>query len=1057
MEKCFPNWRILSSRPHHVRQLLQLCLFLFFSLVSSSIFAQRTVSGRVASGDTALAGVSVQVRGTNTATQTDANGNFTITAAPNATLIFSSVGYGTHEERVGNKSNLAIQLQSSTQQLEQVVVVGYGTQRRATLTGSVSSVRGTELAKSPNMNVSNSLSGRLPGLVTVTPSGEPGADGSILRIRGINTLGNNNPLIVVDGIPGRSLERIDPTTIESISVLKDASAAIYGAQAANGVILITTKRGKTGKPTITASFNQGYGRPTRIPEMADAATYATMINEINEYAGRTPKYTAEDLKKYSDGSNPWTHPNTDWFKEVLRPWSGQNFANVSLNGGSEGVRYFVSLSSRNQEGYYYNAGTKYNQYDFRTNLDATVTKNVSLAVDFSGRLEDRNFPTRSAGSIFRMVMRGKPNETAYWPNGMPGPDIEYGDNPVVVSTKATGYDHSKWYVLNSNAKLNIKIPFVPGLSITANAALDKGFNFHKVWQTPWYLYSWDGVAMDANGNPQLERSQKGFSSPALSQRTEDNQGILLNGLLNYETRFLSDHSVKFLVGAERITRKGDWFNAYRRNFISPILDQLRFGAQDAFMSNDGSAFNQARLNYFGRVNYDYKEKYLAEFVWRYQGSYIFAQEGRFGFFPGISLGYKISEEDFWKGALSSINSLKLRASWGKTGNDQIGEWNYLTTYGFGGIRPNMWNPALPFITNGSLENPTLYETIVPNPSATWETANQSNVGFDMMLLNNRLSITADYFVYKRSDILIARNASIPTTAGFTPPRENIGKTSNRGFDFAMNYNNKAGALAYQVGLNGGYQKNRIDFWDEPEGRPEHQRTTGYPIGSGLYYNAIGVFRDQEAVDKYPHMDGARPGDVIFEDVNGPDGAPDGKIDNFDRIRLTKSNIPTFTGGITANLQYMGFDFSALLQGATGGIRYITNESGEIGNFTQEFAKDRWTTANPDASGPRTFNRGNEYWVAQWNTYWMRKTDYLRLKNIELGYTLPVSVLRRASVQAIRVYVNAFNLLTYSPDFKEFDPEMTGGDANNPTGGAVNTSGQGYPLQKIVNFGLSVTF
>ncbi|HUP12027.1 MAG TPA: SusC/RagA family TonB-linked outer membrane protein, partial [Niastella sp.] len=653
--------------------------------------AQKTISGRVSSGDTALAGVSVHVKGTNVTTQTDAAGHFTITAAPNATLVFTSVGYSSYEAKAGQQSNLNVQLQSSTQQLEQVVVVGYGTQRKATMTGSVSSVKGTELAKSPNMNVSNSLGGRLPGLVTVTPSGEPGADGSILRIRGINTLGNNNPLIVVDGIPGRSLDRIDPTTIESISVLKDASAAIYGAQAANGVILITTKRGKTGKPTITASFNQGYGRPTRIPKMADAVTYATMINEINDYAGRTPKYTPEDLQKYSDGSSPWTHPNTDWFKEVLRPWSGQNFANVSLTGGGESVRYFVSLSSRSQEGFYYNSGTKYNQYDMRTNLDANISKNISLAIDVSGRMEDKNFPTRSAGSIFRMVMRGKPNETAYWPNGMPGPDIEYGDNPVVVSTKATGYDEDKWYVLNSNAKLNVKIPWVSGLSFTANAAIDKGFNFHKVWQTPWYLYSWDGVAMDANGNPELERSQKGFSSPALSQSTQDNQNILLNGLINYETRFLTNNNLKFLVGAERITGRGDQFSAYRRNFASATLDQLSFGAQDQFVANNGSAFNQARLNYFGRVNYDYKEKYLAEFVWRYQGSYIFAKEGRFGFFPGVSLGYKISQEDFWQSIASTINSLKLRASWGRTGNDQIGEWNYLTIYRQGGIRAQNWN------------------------------------------------------------------------------------------------------------------------------------------------------------------------------------------------------------------------------------------------------------------------------------------------------------------------------------------------------------------------------
>lgn len=1037
----------------YLKHLSHFSLIVFFIFLSNTLWAQQ-VSGRVASGDTSLAGVTVQVKGTNITTQTDENGRFTINAPRNSTLVFSYVGYGVHELNVGNSENMNVTLKSASSDMDEVVVVGYGTQRKATLTGSVAAVKGVDLIKSPAINVSNSLGGRLPGLVTVTPSGEPGADGSVIRIRGVNTLGNNNPLVVVDGIPGRSLDRIDPSTIENISVLKDASAAIYGAQAANGVLLVTTKRGRIGKPLVTASFNQGFGRPTVIPKMADAATYATMINEINYYAGRTPKYTAEEIQKYRDGSDPWSYPNTDWFNEVLKPWSGQNYTNVSVSGGNENVKVFVALSGRTQNGYYYNSGTKYNQYDLRTNLDANITKNLSLAIDVAGRSEDRNYPTRSAGSIFRMVMRGKPNETAYWPNGMPGPDIEYGDNPVVVSTRATGYDHNKIYVLNSNAKLTYKIPWVSGLSITANAALDKGFNFRKLWETPWFLYSWDGVTRDASGTPVLERSQKGFSSPALTEGMQDNQGILLNGLLNYETNIGSDHNVKFLAGVEKITAKGDYFTAHRRNFTSSLIDQMFAGAQDAFMSNDGAGFKQARLNYFGRVNYNFKEKYLAEFVWRYQGSYIFPEDSRFGFFPGISLGYVISEEDFFDG-VSFIDNLKIRGSWGKTGNDQIPEWQYLSTYGFGGIRAQPFNPPLPFITNGSVENLALYETLIPNPNATWESAKQGNVGFDVVMLQNKLSITADYFVYKRSDILWARNASVPGTTGLLGllPRENIASVSNRGFDFSIGYSDNSGKVAYQLGLNGGYQKNRIDFWDEPAGRPDYQKSTGYPIGSTLFYKAIGIFRDADAVNKYPHWSGAQAGDVIFEDVNA-----DGAIDDRDRIRITKSNIPRFTGGFTAAAQFAGFDFALLFQGAFGGVRYISTESGEIGNFLQTFANERWTPENPDAKAPRTFNRGNEYWFGNMNTYWVRKTDYVRLKNLEVGFKIPASLLNRIGLQNLRVYVNASNLLTYAPDMKdEFDPEMTGGDRNSPTGGDVSTAGQGYPLQKIINGGFSLTF
>jgi TonB-linked SusC/RagA family outer membrane protein len=1042
MKKCLLNQMAQPLRKcfAFIRPFTLFILFiLFFTCFSTIAFSQK-VSGRVTSGDTSVAGATVTVKGANVATITDEQGRFTVNAPANGTLVFSSIGYGTVEERIRNRTTINVQLESVNQQLSDVVVVGYGTQKKATLTGSVTSVKGSEVIKSPAVNVSNSLSGRLPGLVTVTPSGEPGYDGSILRIRGVNTLGNNNPLIVVDGIPDRSLDRVDPATIESISVLKDASAAIYGAQAANGVILVTTKRGKPGKPTLTANFNQGWGRPTVLPKMADAATYATMLNEINEYAGRSAKFTPQDIQKYKDGSDPWGHPNTNWFKEVLKPWSGQNYANLSLNGGNDGVRYFISLSDKTQEGYYYNSGTKYNQYDLRSNLDATVNQYVSLAFDMAGRMEDRNFPTRSAGSIFRMVMRGKPNETAYWPNGMPGPDIEYGDNPVVVSTKATGYDHDKWYVLNTNGKINIKIPWVQGLSLTGNAAIDKSFNFHKLWQTPWYLYSWDGVTKDAAGVPVLQKSQKGYSSAALTEYTQDIQNILLNGLLNYETTIMRDHSIKFLIGVEKITGKGDNFQASRRNFVSPILDQLFAGAQDAYLTNTGSAYTQARLNYFGRVNYDYRQKYLAEFVWRYQGSYIFPEAHRFGFFPGVSLGYKISEEDFFKSVIGVINSLKIRASWGKTGNDQIAEWQYLSTYAYGGIRAQSYNAPLPFITNGNVENQTLFETVVPNPNATWESADQRNIGFDAQLIKHKLSITADYFIYKRTDILRQRKASIPTTAGFTPPAENIGKVSNRGFDFSINYNGQVGQLTYQLGFNGGHQKNRIDFWDEPSGSPDYQKSTGYPIGSTLYYKAIGVYRDSGMVSKTPHITGARPGDIIFADING-----DGKIDANDEIRITKSDIPTFTAGVTIALQYKGFDFSALIQGATGAVRYISTESGEIGNFLESFAVNRWTDQNPDAKGPRTFNRGNEYWVGNANTYWLLNTDYVRLKNIELGYNLSSRILKRVNIQNLRVYVNGYNILTYATKMKDFDPELGNG------------SGQGYPLQKIINVGASVTF
>ncbi|HUR09728.1 MAG TPA: hypothetical protein VM012_00060, partial [Flavitalea sp.] len=413
----------------------------------------------------------------------------------------------------------------------------------------------------------------------------------------------------------------------------------------------------------------------------------------------------------------------------------------------------------------------------------------------------------------------------------------------------------------------------------------------------------------------------------------------------------------------------------------------------------------------------------------------------FGFFPGISLGYKISEESFFADNVRFMNTLKLRASWGKTGNDLVDEYQYIASYAFGGITAQTWNPPLPFITNGTVENKALYESLIPNPDITWEEADQKNVGFDATLLDNKLSVTADYFVYKRSKILWWRNASVPSSTGLILPRENIGEVSNKGYDFSVSYADKVGEVSYQVGINGGKQKNKILFWDEPPGAPEYQLSTGRPINSGLYYESIGIFRTAADLAKYPHFStDARTGDIIFKDVNA-----DGKIDANDRIRNDKSDIPTFTGGITMGLQFKGFDLAILIQGATGAVRYINTESGEIGNFLKSFSDNRWTVDNPNASGPRTFNRGNEYWVGQGNTYWLHKTDYVRLKNVELGYSLPSTILSRIQVQKIRVYVNAFNFLTYSPDMKDFDPELGTG------------SGQGYPLQKIINGGISVTF
>ncbi|WP_233219011.1 SusC/RagA family TonB-linked outer membrane protein [Adhaeribacter arboris] len=999
-----------------------------------------SVSGKVTDENGAgLPGVTVVIKGTTIGTSTDPEGIFTLNVPDEnttGTLVFSYVGYLPKEVLLSGKSVIDIALAPDAKQLGEVLVVGYGSQERATITGSVVSVKGEKITQTPVANVSNALVGRLPGITAVQRSGEPGSDGSNIRIRGTNSLGNNNPLIIVDGIPGRSLERIDPNTIESITVLKDASAAIYGSQAANGVILITTKRGKTGKPEITFNYNEGYNQPTRIPEMANAAEYATLLNEIDSYNNRQPRYSPGDIQKFQDGSDPWGHPNTDWYKEVLKPRSRQNYLNATLTGGSERIKYFLNMGSRFQDGYYYKSSTDYKQYDFRSNIDGVISDNVSLRFDVAGRMENRNAPNFGSGNIFSGLMRSDPGKHAYWPDGTPGPDVEQGNNPAVTSTDATGYDRTRQFVLNSNIRLDVKVPWVKGLAFSGNASLDKTFRFRKRWETPWYLYSWDGSSYDTNGKPILVKGKKGFDDPRLQEWAEDNQDILLNGIITYEKN-IEKNAFKIMVGSESRRGRGNSLSAYRRFFVSSAIDEL-FAGGDINKDNTGVAYENARLNYFGRVNYNYFEKLLLEFVWRYDGSYIFPKEGRYGFFPGVSAGYRLSEENFWKNALPVVDNFKVRASWGKTGNDRIDEWQYLSSYGFN---------ANTYIFGITQENKLLREVRIPNENVTWEVANQANIGFEAGLFNSKLYFEFDYFNNKRSQILWQRNASVPSSTGITLPKENIGKVRNSGVEFNVGYKNQLQKFRYNVSVNGSYSKNKILFWDESPGRPEYQQSTGKPIPTDpnnpdgdLFYQSLGIFRDQAAVDAYPHWQGARPGDVIFKDVNN-----DGVINGNDRVRNEKTNIPRFNGGVDINLAYGAFDLSILFQGATGAIRYIDTYSGDSGNFLQDFYNNRWTEANPDASEPRAFNRSQEYWRTQFNTQFIRNTDYVRLKTLQLGYNLPASLINRIGVSALRFFVSGYNLFTISPDLIDFDPESD------------NTSGSSYPVQRVVNGGLTLTF
>ncbi len=1036
-------------------------LFLaFFMIGALGAFAQvSTVKGKIADEQgQGIPGVNILVKATTTGTTTDADGNFSLNVANgNATLIISSIGYVSQEIALNGRSNLDVKLATDTKSLSEVVVVGYGTQKKETITGSVVSVKGDELVKSPAVNLANSLAGRLPGVSVVNRSGEPGADGATIRIRGANTLGNNSALIVIDGIPNRTggLDRINPADIESISVLKDAAAAIYGSRAANGVILITTKRGKTGKPSLSYSFNQGFANPTVLPNTADAAQYTSMLNDLDIYGlpvaewaaanqaykttgsytrpnGITRKapYSPQDISLYRDGSDPWGHPNTDWYDATLKKDSPQSRHNVQLTGGTEAVRYLASLGYQNQDGYYVNSATGYKQYDLRINLDATINKYVKVNLGMLGRQENRAYPTKSANTIFRMLQRGKPQEPAYWPDGRPGPDIENGENPVVITTDLSGYDKNVRNYVQTNGSIEIKIPGVDGLKFTGTGAIDNESINSKFWNIPWTLYQ-RGSGFEADGTtPKLVASVRGPAEPQLRLSNSNRLNVLLGGVFAYDKTFGS-HTINLLAGTNRETISGENFNAFRRFFISPALDQL-FAGGDLQKDNGGGAFNSARINYFGRVGYNYKEKYLAEFLWRYDGSDIFPKATRYGFFPGIMMGWVVSEEGFWKNNVPAVNFLKVRGSIGQLGNDQIDTYQYLSTYGFRS-----------YIIGGN-ETKTLFEARIPNPNITWEVATNSNLGLEGQLFNGKVFFELDVFANRRTNILWFKNASVPESTGLSLPRQNIGEVKNKGWEFNIGYRNQIKDFKYNFSVNGGYAQNKIVFWDEAPGAPEWQRSTGKPINTYVTYKYDGVFKDQSEIDanKLDYsaiVKALRPGDMKYQDFNG-----DGKITPDDRVRLDNTNLPLFQGGVNLGASYKNFDLTVLFQGAAGAKQYISaGESGNIGNYLQEIADNRWTIDNPSSVHPRIANRSDQYFSGG-NDYWLRSTDYIRLKNLELGYSVPSTIISKVGLSAFRLYFNGLNLATFTK-MTSFDPE------------ADNSLGRYYPQTKIINFGLTATF
>lgn len=915
-----------------------------------------------------LPGVSIQVKGTDKGTSTDLEGQYVLeNLSGDETLVFSFLGYKTRELPLNGRATIHVVLEQDIAGLEEVVVVGYGTQKRATLTGSIVTASGEQLKQSPAVNLSNSLAGRLPGIIANNRSGQPGSGSSIL-IRGRSTLDDNEPLIVIDGVWGRSgFGQINPNDIESISVLKDASAAIYGAQAANGVILITTKRGTLGKPVINYTFNQGFVQPTRLPELADAASYAEFTNELLNDQGQPDMFTPEEILKFRDGSDPAGYPNSDWIDATLKPYSLQNKQHLSVSGGNEAVKYYVSGNLSNEEGIFKNGNTEFDNFSFRSNLDAQVSPAIKVAVNIGVIQTDRAYSSMETGDIFRAILRNYPFLPVYHPNGLPAAGIERGENPVVMATDEAGYNRQKNNMYQTTASIDVKIPWVQGLSADGFVAYDRSYGFDKRFRTPWSVYDYDSASGEYT-----ERLGGATLQPDLRESTDHSSRTTVNFRIKYDQVF-GLHSINTFAAVEQTESSGNDFWAFRKNYLSDAIDQL-FAGGASDKDNSGTAWETARRNFFGRINYNFRERYLVDFNFRYDGSQNFPKGKRYGFFPGVSAGWRISEEPFIKDNLSFIDNLKLRASIGKMGNDRIPAFQYLSSYSFSSGY-YFGDPAV-----------QLERGITPNPHITWEVATTANIGLESSFWNGLLGMEFDVFKTRRDNILTSRDASVPDYTGLSLPDENIGVVENKGFELQLSHRNHSGSLDYDLQGNVSYAKNTIIDIDEPLNAQPYQMRTGHPVGAELYYRAIGIYRTEEAVENSPHPEGTKVGDLQYEDIN-----KDGIIDSRDRLRLDYTNTPRVSFGFSMGLSYRNFYLNVLIQGQSKARQYLFLQSGLQGNTFQEWIDNRYTPENPDSSFPRLPTYDAEV-SGFHSTFWWKDASFVRLKTLEIGYTVPQKIL-----------------------------------------------------------------
>ncbi|WP_229598178.1 SusC/RagA family TonB-linked outer membrane protein [Runella aurantiaca] len=979
------------------------------------------IAGKVAdeSGLT-LPGVSILLKGTNRGTTTDGNGSYQISVPDNnAILVFSYVGYLPQEIAVGNRTTIDVTLGADTKALSEVVVVGYGTQKRTSLTGAVAEVKSEQLTRRPVSNANQALQGIAPGVTILDRGGSPGPNSrATVRVRGITTLSSNDPLFIVDGIE-QPFNTINLDDVESISVLKDASStAIYGSRAANGVVLVTTKRAKSGKAVVDYSGYYAVQQAINKPEMMDLEPYMRLQNVAYINSGAAARFSEAQINEYVNATDrlKFPLPNT-WFNTVLRSAPQMNH-NLSVSGGNDVFRGRVGVRYQKQGGIAPNFDSDIRE--IRANTDFKISSRLNASMDINYRNNNWQTPV-SEFNVFNTMFHGSLWAVPKYPNGTYGLSAQ-GNNPLMYAEIAGLSKNIQDYLFGS-AKAEWEI--IPNLKFSTQYAVRYTFEQNKNYTNAYTVTDYFNTSL----------VRKTIPRSSLTEIRSNIRETTLNNLLGYSNTF-GQHDLKALVGYSEIQNKYNIINAYREDFYNNDVQSIGAGS-DNNKNNGGSDSQWGLRSFFGRANYAFADKYLFEANARYDGSSRFTGDKVYSFFPSFSAGWRVSEEKFFDAFKNIISELKLRGSWGKTGNQAVGLYSYFqtlnsSTYTFGGS-----------VVQGYVQSN------LANPGLTWETTTQTDIGLDAQLWNNRLSFTFDYYDKLTDGILL--NLPIPTTVGLNAPPQNAGKVGNKGIELGLNFRNKTkSGFAYDFGLNFAQNENKVidlaktgPYISGSDIDPRYIIKEGLPYNAHWGYKTDGLFQTTDEIKAYPTIvSNAKPGDVKYVDLNN-----DGKI-NSDDMTFIGLTFPRYTFGLNTNFSYKNFNLFTQWQGAADVDTRLSGALAEMGNyegFTHKIYTDNyWTPENPSARFPRPVKL--DLRNVSTSDRMIIDGSYFRLKTIQLSYSLPKGILEKVKANRATIYVSGTNLLTFSKlNEWNLDPEAESGRATY------------YPQTSLTTIGLNVQF